>query len=478
MFSRFRAGAVVIAGGVCWAAVCGCLSLQPLGSVHQTDPAWPQSAPSDAHSRSAPGDSAPLSSPRSLTTNRPVDRNAETDEQPRDGIVVPQRAPQPIDATPGGGQRSTIDDLAPSSQPAGPVLEPPEAATETSVSLAVAVDPHPNVGRNCVLQLNLLNTGRVPLEDVVVVADLEPGLTLPGRDDRRVQVMAGRLAVGDRRSLPLTVIAGKQGRLGCRFEVRTATRRLLTKQMFVDFADAALDIKVVGPDRRTLGSRAEYLVRLTNRGTRPIHKLQLTVNYSDSLKLVASTKNAQAADGGQAWQLAKLAAGEAATFQLEFVCQRISDACHVTAAASAEGFGNPRQDVTLQVAPGSGNLDLQVLDLQDPVRVGQECRYRALVQDLGLQPLRQIEVRIKLPAACRVLEIAVRRDGALQRVPYRVAGREVSFESIPVLSADSELAFDIRVQALRPGDVVFQASARHALSNQSVVSSEPTTFLP
>jgi len=478
MFRKFRYGAAVVVSAVCFSAVCGCLSMRPLGTAHQTNPAWSQSAPRASRPRLAPADSGQPSTRRSLTTNKPVDRDAEADAQPRDGIVVPQRSPHPADDTPGASLRNTPAGRAQTAQPAGPVLELPEPITKSSVSLTVEVDPNQHVGRHCVLQLKLRNTGPVPLAGVVVVANLESGLTLPGRDDRRVQVTVGALAVGAHRALRLTVIAGQPGRLGCRFEVRTQTRALLTKQLFVDFADAALDIKVVGPQRRTLGSRAEFLVRLTNRGPRPIHELDVTVNYSDALELVAVTKNAHADAGGQVWRLARLAAGESVTFQLEYVCQRISEACHVTASAAAEGFGNARHEVTLQVAPVSGNLDLQVLDVQDPVRVGQECSYRAVVRDLGLQPLRHIEVRVKLPTASRVLAIAVRRDGEPLRVPYRLSGREVSFESIPLLRAESELTFHIRVHVLRPGDVAFQATARHALSTQSVVSREPSTFLP
>ncbi|MEO1998908.1 MAG: hypothetical protein ABGZ17_26980, partial [Planctomycetaceae bacterium] len=253
---------------------------------------------------------------------------------------------------------------------------------------------------------------------------------------------------------------------------------LLTKQMYLDVSSAALDIKIIGPQRRTLGSRSEFLVRLTNRGRRPIRGLDLVINHSEALELVAATENATDDQGAQVWKLETLAAGESVTFQLEYVCQRISEACHVTAVASAAGFGQVRDNGTLLIVPVTGNLDLTIEDTEDPVQIGQECVCRTAVTNLGLQPLRQVQVRIKLPVECRIVKIGTQGGDAALQVPYRVSGRAVLFDSIPVLAAGASVRFDVRVQTLRPGDVAFQATARHALSNVSLVAREPTTFLP
>jgi hypothetical protein len=485
----FRIPFVAVMAGLCSAVFCGCLSIGPTATAPWATRVWPgvpQPNPSATPLESDParhGAAQTYGDAKTQRANKPstdapvIEGNSRTEGGT---IVIPRRALPPDSKQKSGGWTPTELRKLDGASAAGPALELPQsiADSRSSLSLVVEVPPHPSVGRSCAFDLTLINTGTKSLADVVVVADLGPGLALPGRNDRRVQVLVGALDVAAKRSLQLTVIAGRSGRLGCRFEVVQRKQTLLTKQMYLDVSTAALDIKIIGPRRRTLGSRSEFLVRLTNRGRRAIGDLDLVINHSEALELVAATEHATDDQGARVWKLETLAAGESVTFQLEYVCQRISEACHVTAVASAKGFGQVRDNGTLQIVPVTGNLDLTVQDTEDPVQVGQECVFRTAVKNLGLQPLRQVQVRIKLPLECRIVKIVTQIRDASSKVPYRVSGREVLFDSVPVLEAGASVSFDVRVKTLRPGDVAFQAIARHALSTVSLVAREPTTFLP
>ena len=380
----------------------------------------------------------------------------------------------------GRGGESRLRELSAENN-SGPTLELQQAVapTETSVELIVDAPSNPSVGREFVFELMLRNTGSVPLSDVVVVAQLDPGLALPGRGDRQVQLLVGDFAVGAFRPIRLTAIARSPGRPGCRFEVSSGTQTLLTKQMYVDVATAGLDMKIIGPQRRTLGSRSEFLVRLTNRGLQPIRDIDLAVSQSAALELVAATEMAVEDQGALNWKLDALAAGESVTYQMEYVCQRISEACHVTAVASASRFGRVRHNRTLQIAPVTGNLDLQVGDSPDPIAIGQQCVFQASAANLGLQPLRQVQVRLQVPKECRIVAITVRgaRDKPI-KLAYRLRGREMVFDAVPVLEPGSRVQFEVRVTAGRPGDVTFRATAQHELSNVPANALESTTFLP
>ncbi|MEO1997623.1 MAG: hypothetical protein ABGZ17_20370, partial [Planctomycetaceae bacterium] len=143
--------------------------------------------------------------------------------------MIPRRALPPSSHQKSGDWTPTELRKLDGESAAGPALESPQsiADSRSSLSLMVEVPPHPSVGRSCAFDLTLTNTGTQPLSDVVVVADLGPGLALPGRSDRRVQVLVGALGVDAKRSMQLTVIARSRGRLGCRFEVVQRRQTLL-----------------------------------------------------------------------------------------------------------------------------------------------------------------------------------------------------------------------------------------------------------
>lgn len=360
----------------------------------------------------------------------------------------------------------------------GPQIVPQEVDVPTRLDLEVRVAPRKQVGSGAVFQLTVRNSGGQPADEVVVESEFDSALYFPGQKTRKVRQSLGTLVAGESKEIALTLASDEVGQHCCRFAVTSNGTEAIWKSVCVEYLTKSLDLQVLGPAQRTVGSRAEFTVKLVNTSTRDLHGIHAVLGHDIVLiPREASTGAVRGADQ-LTWDFADLKAGEGVQLQVEFECRLSAEHACLQIDVTGDGIPHEHAETCLQVQSIKGILDIQVDDRQDPIRIGDETEYVTTIRNRGLQPVRDVTVRGLVPSNMRVVGVQVSQEGQPFDVQSNVLGRELDIEGINLLPADAELSVAIQVKALRSGDEEFRVSVGHAASTDAVEVAEFTTVNP
>jgi len=177
--------------------------------------------------------------------------NIEPIPQPQGGVFdSPTMAPQfqpPVRSAP---------DANPADEPFrgdgldGPSFVPsvPSDQSPTSgVELNVTSDGSQRAGEAATFRITIRNTGRAPIEDLTVVCEFDEALVFPGREEKQVQQMLGRLESGQQREMPLSLVGQEIGRHCAYFSIRSGERELAWKSACVEFGGQQQSQRATAP---------------------------------------------------------------------------------------------------------------------------------------------------------------------------------------------------------------------------------------
>lgn len=198
-------------------------------------------------------------------------------------------------------------------------------------------------------------------------------------------------------------------------------------------SERTVDVAVSGPDERTLGSRAEFVVALTNVSGRTLPGAQVVIEYSDPLRLKEVSAGASREPGRLAWDLGELLVCERVQIQLEFECAAVAGDATLRVAAGGTGFQAPPRTATLQVAPVS-RLDLRVADSADPIALRETTEYTIHVRNVDTVAHRNVTLYLMQSGQFQLGAIqarAGRRTLAIRSSPTREGQTIAIAESLP-----------------------------------------------
>lgn len=337
------------------------------------------------------------------------------------------------------------------------------------------------VGSRVTFQIELTNTGRTPLTNVVLVDRFDPGLQHSEGQASPIERPVGTLAPGETRSdLAVTFIVLSPGRWCHTVEAladgghRAAVERCLTATQPSPAAPAvpsppALQVRKTGPTQLEVGQTGLYVIEIRNTGSRPITGIRVTDRYDRQLRPVQATTGAVAAEGGQAisWTLRDIPPGGMELREVECRAVRPADAAtgEVT-VTTAEGLQEkartttritgeaPRESIDL-TPPGTPNgaalgaLRVNLIALDNPVRVGQPARFLLEVQNAQQESDRNVTVTFLLPSDAKVQRVAG------PGVTSRLAGTILRFEPVAEIRPGETLRppYELEIVLSKPGRI-------------------------
>ncbi len=347
-----------------------------------------------------------------------------------------------------------------------------------AISLTVSAAPRRQVGSGSTFHLTVRNTSRQPIEDVYVRAEFCDGLAMPGQAERHVVRPLGRIAGRESREMALTLFGVDEGKKVCTFTVYAEGASPVAKTVGVEFVPRRLELRLLGPPLRTVGTRAEFTAKLTNISAVPMTGLIATVRHDACFVQRSGSAGAERNRGSLQWKLGTLKPGEGVQMQVEYDCLKPADHGHVTLAAVADGFPGDEIEVSPQVIAENGALALEVEDSDERLRSGEEMVYAISVRNRSRQPVRNVRVVADLPEIFEPLgtEVLVDKRALVQKMS--VDGRVLEFEPIGVLAAGSVARYQVRVRAKLPGEGEFRVRVTEATSQWTGEVAESTTVNP
>ncbi|QDV19936.1 Large cysteine-rich periplasmic protein OmcB, serovars L1/L3 precursor [Gimesia panareensis] len=341
-------------------------------------------------------------------------------------------------------------------RPSGPMMTPPAQAGP--LEMTVDVIPKRQLGSGATFYLIIKNTSNQSVRNVLLECEFDSALLFPGRREKKIGQRLGTLQPGESKEINLTLYSDTLGNHCCRFRAMAEGEELVWKSVCVEYVKKQLELSVIGPSARTIGSRAEYIIKLSNVNDVDLKNVKVTVSYDASLIPREASIGSERETGQLKWMLDTIRVGEGVQLQVEFDCEVAAEYACMRVNVTSPELPDEQASACLKVTPAQGVLDVQVRDTKDPIARGEETTYEVSIENRGLQPARGIQLRAKIPRMFRVVSVEAHQGNQKLNLRPEVNQNTLVVSPVQELPADAFLRYTIQVKALSSGDGEFDVT--------------------
>jgi len=339
-----------------------------------------------------------------------------------------------------------------------PVFVKPEVSLEINVPKEVLIC------NKIPLEFTIKNSGDVPLQDVLVTADLPRGI-ISSTGLKRINLEVGQLKVGESRNLVTSLEARKTGDYRMRG--------------FVTSSDASSDseidtLKVVQPrlalevkanhETQYIGRDIEYVFKVKNPSSVKAEGTVVEAMIPENTKLESASHDGQVAGRKVKWKL-----GTLLPYKIETMSMRVktvsAGTARMTVEAKAECCENVLESASVRLV-GIPALKLEVVDVVDPIEIGGEQIYIIEVTNQGTDYAKNIVIRAQIEGMEYVSD-----TGATSGV---IQGDTISFRPVLRLAPKESATWRIKTRGKEKGDQRFKVSLTSDELTRPVEEAEST----
>ena len=351
-----------------------------------------------------------------------------------------------------------------------------EAVTEIAspgLSVAVQGPNRTSVGTPITLQITVTNTGTGPATNVMLRADFDPALSHP-QAPGTTALTSGPFTIpaGSSRSERLTLVPLKEGQHQVRI---TATadgnlRSIADHQVVVEKPQLELQHKV--PPTRFVKAPVDIELTVTNRGSMAISNLYVSEQLPAELAFMAASENGQFRNQEVVWFVPVLAPGESKTFRITATALQVAEKAICRASVRSDGTILQSSEAVVEIR-GAPALRLEMVDIGDPVIVGNTVRYEINLTNTGTLADTDISLTAYIPPQ---LELIAASGPA--GTTGQLAGNTLTFPTVARLEPGQVLVYQVQCRGKAPGDARFRIEVRtKSLGKEPLMREEATTVI-
>lgn len=409
---------------------------------------------------------------RQPSTSRPKEELFAVPESvDRKQLPQPQDLPEEVKPQP----RFNVPDLQSRMQPksvpksgpkqkSGPMMAAP--STAGLLEMTVEVIPKRQLGSGATFYLIIKNISDRSVRNVLMECEFDETLLFPGRREKKIGQRLGTLQPGESKEISLTLYSDTLGSHCCRFRAIADGEELVWKSVCVEYEKKQLDLSVIGPSSRTIGSRAEFLVKLSNVSDIDLNNIQVAISYDPALIPREASIGSERETGQLKWDLDTVRKGEGVQLQVEFECEVAAEYACLRVNVTSADLPNEQVSACLKVTPAAGVLDVQVRDTKDPIARGEETTYEVSIENRGLQPAKDISLQAKIPRMFRVVSVEAHQGNQKLNLRPEVKQNILTVSPIRELPTDAFLRYTILVKAIGSGDGELEVTISGADANK------------
>ncbi len=310
------------------------------------------------------------------------------------------------------------------------------------------------------------NPGTGVAEDVVVMDRLPNGLTVNGSST--VNVPVGALAAGECRDITVIAMADGRGEF-CSPAMASAAGGLeaTSTEPCTVVVQPELDIVCEARESQFLGRNSTFEFTVTNDGDGVSANTVVTANLPGNATFVSASRGGTVAGSSVVWSMGDLAPGDSRTVSVD-VSSNVAGNIQVSASVSGDCADTDTTRCSTRYE-GIPAILLEVVDLIDPVEVGELTTYRITVTNQGTADDNDIVVQCTMPDE---LEF-VSATGATEA---RRNGQVVTFRPVPTLAPGAVAVWELTVRSAGEGDIRFAVEMTSAEKTRPVRETESTTL--
>jgi hypothetical protein len=359
-------------------------------------------------------------------------------------------------------------------------LDPPnessnDSQTDSSLKIEVTNKSQRPLGEAVTFDVVVTNVSNKVLKEVAINVDFDRQLVFPGHPEKQLQKFVGEMLPGKSQEMRLTLVSNQLGQHACRFEVTADGLEPVTRARHVTYVEPKLRLQLIGPERRTVGSRAEFTVKIANMSEQAIDDLKVTLNHDAALSPREATGGYQQSATAFHWTLGRIEPGQGVQLQAEFDCRQLTQNACITVEARSESLSAEEVETCVTVVAVPGVLDLRISDRIDPVRIGDEAEYEVTVQNLSLQAINEVQLDLQTSEHLRLSNFdATLADKSISLTKTEHNGQLTLLlpNSMPT---DATLRLIVRAKALKPGDAELRVIASPGSNGTPIETSEFTS---
>jgi len=289
------------------------------------------------------------------------------------------------------------------------------------------------------------NAGTGWARNVTITDKLPEGL-LTTAGTNQLAFDAGTLAAGQSKQFTANLKASKAGKYenvatassaaGLKAEARTTTV----------VREPVLAITKTGPKRLYLGRSVTYEITVTNRGDGIAKNTVLEDTVPAGVTTVRASNGAKVSGSKLIWELGNLAPKASKKVSITYTPTKAGT---VSDAATAVAYCAPKVTAKAQTAvAGIPAVLLEVIDLEDPIPVGENVTYEITATNQGSAPGTNIRITCILEDVVSYVSSSGATRGSL-------AGDKVTFAPLDSLAPKTKATWRVVVKVAKPGDARF-----------------------
>jgi len=337
------------------------------------------------------------------------------------------------------------------------------------------------------------NIGTGTERNVRIEEKLPDGLTT--EDGRNaVAVDVGDLPEGKTKEVTVRVKAAHAGSFTSEAVARGGGKEVISDKLAITVRQPKLEVTLRGPNSEYLNKRSTYEAIVKNIGDAPARHVNVRLDTAGRAQLMSAVTTEEKTGGSfenkdtpaetrvdnrpagtisrtaesgvdSAKDLGTLAPGESRTVNFDVRMLREGDT-KVTAKASAQCAAPVETSLATAVATLPA-LRLEVVDLEDAIKIGENVVYRIMVTNQGTGDDQDIRIVATLPDE----ESFVSAGGASKA---SADGKVITFEPVQILEPQKSVEWRVEAKASRPGDVRFEVKMTSKSLTKPAVETEPT----
>lgn len=226
-----------------------------------------------------------------------------------------------------------------------------------------------------------------------------------------------------------------------------------------------LELLKTGPENVYVGRSIKYQIRLTNKGDGPARDTVVEDVLPAGATDIQASANGQVLESKVVWNLGVLNPGQSRDMSLSYTPEQAGTRTN-TATATAYCAEGAKATVTTAVK-GIAAILLEVVDVEDPIPVGDEVTYVITATNQGSQAGTNIRILCTLEANERYVSSSGATAGLL-------IGDNIRFAPLPVLEPGKKGTWTVRVRAVQSGDVRFKVEMNTDQIGRPVIETEAT----
>jgi uncharacterized repeat protein (TIGR01451 family) len=342
------------------------------------------------------------------------------------------------------------------------------------LKLTVSGPATARLGEAVSYEITVRNLGSGPATRVMLGDVLDAGLEHATKANP-IELPLGTLAAGETKVAALVLTPRRAGAL-VHHLTATADGNLTDKaDSNLSVQEGKLAVKVAGPTLRYVGRPAVWEIQITNPGSVPVSNVVLNCTLPTQLTLISASEGGQAhgdskAGGGAlSWHLGTLGPREQKAVQISTRCEALTERTTLQANVAADAGVRVNSEASLAIR-GLPAYRLQVVDLKDPIQVGENTTYKIDVTNQGSLAGNHIQITADVPPQLRIIN-------ARGPVQAKVEGQRITFSPVEALQPKQMLTYEVEVQALQPNDAHIHVELRSPDITDPVTVEESTTIV-